>query len=250
MERITFSNPRNKTLVGHLYPHASDTVIILVHGFTGDKSEWGRFDLAAKALHHAGYTVFAFDFAGCGESDDDSLTLDKQGEDLQTVIRNMQRRGYHRIGLLTHSLGGLVALRTFSSAIQALVLWAPVTDKVTYSWDKRFSSEQLKELHQKGYLTKKRTKGIRKTFIIDQRMLRDREEVNQQALLKPVTLPVLIIHGTRDAHVPFADSEKAITRLPSGSQLVTLEGADHGFHDQIERVVALSTQWFLNHLPL
>lgn len=44
LERVLFSNSRNKTLVGHLYPSHSTSIIIMAHGFTSDKFSKGRFD--------------------------------------------------------------------------------------------------------------------------------------------------------------------------------------------------------------
>ena len=129
-----------------------------------------------------------------------------------------------------------------------MVLWAPVTNKVKYTWDKRFSKEQLQELEEKGYLTKIRDKGIRRKILIDKQMLKDREMVSQKDLLKNIDCPILIIHGKQDASVPYADSEEAIKLLSKDSKLELVEKADHGFYDYIDIIIKLSNDWFLNHL--
>lgn len=41
MERITFENLRNLTLVGHLYPSTSESIIIMCHGFMQEIVEKG-----------------------------------------------------------------------------------------------------------------------------------------------------------------------------------------------------------------
>lgn len=248
MERVVFKNSSNQSLVGHLYTSDSKSIIIMSHGFAGDKSEWGRFDKVAESLNQSGYNVLTFDFSGCGESDDDTLTVDKQVDDLKSAIKFVKSRSYQKIGLFGHSLGGLISLKCYSPDIVTMVLWAPVTNKVKYTWDKRFSKEQLQELEEKGYLTKIRDKGIRRKILIDKQMLKDREMVNQKDLLKNINCPILIIHGKQDASVPYADSEEAIKLLSKDSKLELVEKADHGFYDYIDIIIKLSNNWFLNHL--
>lgn len=46
-------------------------------------------------------------------------------------------------------------------------------------------------------------------------------------LLPKIQCPTMILHGTDDAVIPFANSEKLTTQIP-GSQLVALDGSGHG----------------------
>ncbi|MEA1993404.1 MAG: alpha/beta hydrolase [Euryarchaeota archaeon] len=248
MKRVTFNNSRNQLLVGHLYTSESKSIIIMSHGFTGDKSEWDRFNKVAGSLNQSGYNVLTFDFSGCGESNDDTLTVDKQIDDLKSAIKFVKSKGYQKIGLFGHSLGGLISLKCFTPEIITMVLWAPVTNKIKYTWDKRYSKEQLQELDEKGYITKIRDKGVRKTILIDKQMLKDREVVNQKDLLENIDCPILIIHGKEDASVSYTDSEEAIKLLSKDSKLELVDKADHGFYDYMDIFVKLSDDWFLNHL--
>jgi hypothetical protein len=50
MEKVIFENSKNQSLVGHLYTSESESIIIMSHGFTGDKSEHGRFDKVAESF--------------------------------------------------------------------------------------------------------------------------------------------------------------------------------------------------------
>jgi pimeloyl-ACP methyl ester carboxylesterase len=248
MERVIFKNSRNQSLVGHLYTSESESIIIMSHGFTGDKSEHGRFDKVAESFYKSGYNVLIFDFSGCGESDNDTLTVEKQIDDLKSAIKFVKSKDYQKIGLFGHSLGGLISLKCFTPDIITMVLWAPVTDKIKYTWDKRYSKEQLQELDEKNYITKTRDKGVRKIILIDKQMLNDRENVNQKDLLKNIDCPILIIHGKQDASVPYTDSEQAIKLLSKNSKLELVEKADHGFYDYMDVIIDLSNEWFLNHL--
>ncbi|MBN1644698.1 alpha/beta hydrolase [Candidatus Woesearchaeota archaeon] len=248
MERVIFKNSRGLNLVGNLYSASSKTIIIMSHGFTGDKSEWGSFDKIAEALHKENYNVLAFDFSGSGESDDDSLTVDKEVDDLKSAIKYVKSRGFTKIGLFGHSLGGLVSLKNYNNDITTMVLTAPVTNKKENYGNKKFNSEQLKELEEKGYITKIRDKGIRRKIIIDKQMLKDRENVNQEELLKNIKCPVLIIHGDQDKSVPLEDSKNAMQYLSNESKLEIIPRATHGY-DFIDKFIEYTISWFTKYLP-
>lgn len=250
MKRIIFKNSRNQSLVGNLYSSESESIIIMSHGFTGDKSEEGRFDKVAESLNKSGYNVLTFDFSGCGESEDDTLTVGKQVDDLKSAIKFVKSKGYKKIALFGHSLGGLISLKCFTPEIITMVLWAPVTAKVKYSWDKEYSKEQLEELSKKNYVTKSKDKGVRKTIQIDKQMFIDRESLNQKKLLKKVKCPVLIIHGKQDLSVPYSDSEDAIKLLTKKSKLELVDKAGHGFYDSMNIIVNLSNAWFRKHIKI
>lgn len=132
MERIVFKNSREQSLVGHLYTSKSKSIVIMAHALANDKSERGKLDKVAQALNESGYAVLAFDFSGCGESDNDTLTIGKQVEDLYSAIKFSKSKGYLNIGLFGHSVGCLVCLKCHSQEISTMVLWSPITNKVKY----------------------------------------------------------------------------------------------------------------------
>jgi alpha-beta hydrolase superfamily lysophospholipase len=74
MEHVKFGSTNGLGLAGIWYPGNSDAVIICAHGTAGEKTSKGRFTRFGEELSPLGYNVFAFDFAGCGESDDALLT--------------------------------------------------------------------------------------------------------------------------------------------------------------------------------
>ncbi len=253
MYRVDFQNSRGLNLVGDFYSAESESVIIMAHGFTGDRAEWGRLTKAAQAFNDAGYNVLNFDFSGCGESDDDSLTVDKQVDDLENAIKFVDdSMGLKRIGLFGLSLGGLVTAKACGAyndeRIKTMVWWAPVTAAKKNYGQKKFSAEQLEELEEKGYITKYRDKGVRKKIMIDRQMIADREGVDQELLLSKIRCPVLILHGDKDDMVPLQDSKNAMQYLPPGSRLEIIPGADHGFYEQLDRFIELSIGWFDKNL--
>lgn len=236
-ENIKFRNSRNLLLNGTFYKADSDSIIVMSHGFTADQSEWGRFEKVAKVLNDQGYNILTFDFSGCGKSDDDTLTVDKQVDDLKSAIKLIKSKKFGKIGLFAHSLGGLIALKCFNQDILTMYLWAPVTDKIKYTWDKRYSEKQLIELKTKGYITDFEPKRIRKKVIIDKQMLNDREFVDQKELLKNITCPIFFIHGKLDKSVPYTDSINASKILDHNSELLIVEDANHRFFDHMQIVL-------------
>jgi len=248
MERVVFKNSRNLSLVGHLFTSKSKSIIIMSHALANDKSERGKLDKVAEKLNQSGYNVLTFDFSGCGESDDDTLTVGKQVDDLKSAINFSKSLGYNKIGLFGHSLGCLVSLKCYTPEISAMVLWSPITNKIKYAWDEKLSKEQLQELKDKGYFTRTRKNAVRTTYLIDKQMLIDRENVDQKELLRDVNCPTLLIHGTKDTSIPLLDSKKAISLLSENSRLKIVEGADHDFTEHLDIIVKITDEWFLKYL--
>lgn len=234
--------------MGHLFTSKSKSIVIMSHALANDKSERGKLDKVAEKLNQSGYNVLAFDFSGCGESDDDTLAIGKQVDDLRSAINFSKSLGYKSIGLFGHSIGCLVSLKCYTQEISTMVLWSPVTDKIKYAWDERLSKEQLQELKDKEYFTRTRKNAVRTIYLIDKQMLIDRESVDQKELLREVTCPILLIQGTKDTSVPIADSKEAIKLLSRDSHLEIVEGADHDFNEHMDVLVKLSNDWFLKHL--
>ena len=242
MKKITFKNSRSLNLVGNIYPADSDKIIILAHGFTSDKSANGRFDRLAEELNKAGFNALAFDFSGCGESDDDTVTVGKEVDDLKSAIAFAEKKGFRKIALLGVSLGGLVSLKSADGRISTIILWAPVTNAKDTS--KRYTPNQLKEHKQTGKITLIQREGIRKKIVLDGKLLEERQSINQKELCSGIKCPVLILHGNKDTRVPLEDSISSMDFLPKDSRMEIIKGAGHGFFDEdLDRFIDLSVRW-------
>lgn len=233
--------------MGDFYSEDDDRVVIMMHGFTGDRHEWGTFDMAAQALFDEKYSVLNFDFGGSGESDDDSLAVWKQIDDANCAITYAQRRGFKKIGLLGLSLGGMIAAKVCDDRIKTAVFWAPVTHPIENP-RKKYNTEQLQEIDEKGYITYCRDKGFRREIIIDKQMLEDRVNVDPKELLENIRCPVLIVHGDEDDRVPLEGSKNAMQYLPLESRLVIVNGANHLIGDKFGNFIANTVDWFNKYL--
>lgn len=248
-ETVEFENSSGKRLVGDFYPASSEEAIIMCHGFTGDRHEWGRFDKLAEEFNETGFNVLAFDFSGSGESEDDLLTIEKEIEDLKSAINFIRKKGFFKIGLFGLSLGGLICLRN-SENVSAIALAAPVTNKEENYEDGRLIPKGFIRLEDGNFLFKfkRETEVFRRKIVVDKKIIEERENINQEGLLKDVKCPVLIVHGTEDESVPLEDSEKAIKTLNEDSRLYIIKGADHGLNNQLDEIAELSMDFFKKHL--
>jgi len=249
MNKVKFKNSRGRELVGLFYPASAETLIVMCHGFTGDKSEWGKFDKTAEKLYDEGYSVIRFDFSGCGESEDEFLTLDNQIDDLKNVLSTYYT--YPNVGIVGLSFGGLVAAKVNDPKIKTHVWWAPVTDKTEGYGAGRFTSQQLEEMGSAGFtiMEKDRGEGKRNSWKIPSQMIKDREEIDQQELLSQLKEPILIIHGDADERVPVEHSRNAMQYLSEDSRLEVFEGAGHTFEGYEDRLIDLTVEWIKEHLP-
>lgn len=250
MERVVFTNSKNLTIVGNLYPSFSDSIIIMCHGFLSNKYSRGRFERLIKAFNKSGFSALAFDFTGCGESDDDSLTVDKEVDDLRSAIAFAKSKGYKKIALYGHSLGTLICLKCCTPEIVTMVLSGALTDSMHYNWDEFFTKEQMQELMEKGHITEPTSEETRKKITVDKQMLIDFELINQKELLKNVTCPVLIIHGNKgeEENLLCERSKRAMALLSNDSKLEIIDGANHSFLEHYNILIDLANDWFLKYI--
>lgn len=243
MEKIRLVNNRGKVIVANDVSNGSETIIVLAHGFTNDKSSDGRFDRLVAFLEKQNVDTLAFDFSGSGESDDDALTAKNQAEDMSAVLEYVYSKKYKQIILFGNSFGTLACMRNYSNKITTMILLGAVTDAVYYDWDEFFSEDELKMLESEGSF---QLRNERK-HVISHETLRSFEEINQAELLRDIKCPVLIIHGNNAEDEEelelLENSQRAISLLSDESKLEVIEGAKHGFHDNWDDVISLTWNW-------
>lgn len=249
--QISFYNTRGLKLAALLKSVSSKAIVILAHGFTNNKSSNGRFDRLSESLNKIGYDTLAFDFSGCGDSDDDTITSQNQMDDLSSAIEFALLKGYEKIGLFGNSLGALACLKCYRNEIVTMVLTCPITDSMHYKWSDYFSRDQMDELERNGYFYMGSSSDSRKHKIVKQTLM-DFEQVNQRDLIRNIICPVLIIHGNCEEDYEemqlLERSRKAIELLPGNSKLEIIEGAKHGLRNEWEKVIEISCNWYIEQM--
>ena len=106
-------------------------LVVLCHGFTGNRQGDGHFAPLAEDLAVHGIATVRLDFAGCGDSTEPyaNYTLANMAADVDSVIGYMQATyGTGKTALVGHSMGGrLVSLypQLGQYPVTALALWSP-----------------------------------------------------------------------------------------------------------------------------
>jgi pimeloyl-ACP methyl ester carboxylesterase len=248
MVKIFIKNKRGFILAANHWFAGSESIIIMSAGFTGDKSMDGRFDKMAEKFCEAGYGVIAYDYCGCGESDDEILIPENAVHDLHSVIAYAKNRGYSNIGLYGQSYGALISLRAYSQDISSMVLVGAITGIMKYDWNKYYTEKEMEELKRTGYMMIKKNSKARDIVIINRELLDDFDQIDQEDLLNKVKCPVLIIHGDMGEEEQMLSniSQEGARFLPKGSKIEIIEGADHRFSDHLKEIVDLAIKWYGN----
>ncbi|MDD5192748.1 MAG: alpha/beta hydrolase [Candidatus Nanoarchaeia archaeon] len=240
-ERIIFKNADGLKLCGILSKsdYESNICIILCHGITVDKEEDGIFtNLAKEIVETNRFNVFRFDFRGHGESEGKSedMTITGEKRDLEAAINLLKGRSYSRFGILAASFaGGAVCLYCgeHPEIPKALVLWNALIDysskiNPVTEWGKRYwGKPAFDRVKKQGYTEI----GSRK-FKVGKEFMSEIKNLKPWKELKKLNIPILFVHGDKDAHIPYGDSVKYSKMFKKG--LATIKGAEHGFHDNKE----------------
>ena len=108
-------------------------LVVLCHGFTGNRQGDGHFAPLAEDLAAHGIATVRLDFAGCGDSTEPyaNYTLANMAADVDSVIGYMQATyGTGKTALVGHSMGGRLASlypQLGQYPVTALALWSPAT---------------------------------------------------------------------------------------------------------------------------
>lgn len=219
-------------------------LVILAHGFNGNSD---KVEPYAMAYAENGIASCVFDFIGGGEgSRSDGSIRDMsvltEAADLNAVIDSLKQRKEFdptRIFLFGRSQGGFVAAYVAEERprdIRAMVLLFP---GFVISDDMKALAPEPEEIPESVELMGATVGRI---------YLEDAMSVDIYEKMENYPGDVLIFHGTADNIVPISYSERAVTAFPS-AELVTIEGAGHGFSGNDDLYVTnLAVDFVKSHL--
>ncbi|MFB6208951.1 MAG: alpha/beta hydrolase [Candidatus Nanohaloarchaea archaeon] len=244
MKKVSFENRSGLKLAGNYWESKSDKGVILSHGFTGNKEQFGKFTEIAEELNSEGFNVLSFDYSGHGESERRSITVGNQLEDLEAAFNFIQNEDVDEIGIFGLSFGGLTALEFCRDHhIQALLLLNPLTRGIPDYRERKLEEDQLKDLEESGIYLIEKEHG---RFVVPEKTIELKENLDQEELLENIDLPVLVIQGREDETIRFEDSKLASKRLENGDLYVIDD--DHYFENSVQEVARKSVEFFSENL--
>lgn len=222
-------------------------LVVLLHGGPGGTKD-GPDNLFVQLAERFGTDSVAslrFDFRGSGESDGLSVdtTIQAEVNDLRAATEWVLAKGYSDLGLVGESLGATIALAGYDSRYKALALLWPAIDLMDTSLREFLSPSATAELERTGFVE---SDGIR----VGQGFIDELRTVNMTSRLSRIDAPTLLVHGTADEDVPFAQSQQAKAILGDRADLHLIDGGGHGLREDTHRrtVNQLTADWFLRHL--
>jgi len=214
-------------------------VVIVCPGFFQSK-QTATFQRLARALAER-WDVLAMDFRGHGRSGGVYTFSAQEGADLEAVLRWAAGR-YQRLGILAFSLGAAVAINTLSR--QA----ARVRSLIAVSGPSVFEEIEFQfwtpEAMRTGLAGCEPGAGCRPGNPLMQKE-RPVDSVRRLAV------PVLFLHGVRDAIVGAAHSQRLYAAAPEPKQLELIDGSSHAealFRDDPQGFLRLVEPWLTETL--
>lgn len=183
--------------------------VLLVHGWGGRGTQLGAF---VEPLVSRGFSVVAFDAPGHGESESGLVTIPQMVAAVGAVARHFGPLG----GLIAHSVGGVVAARAMFEGLETrrAVFIGPAADLVNPAV--RFT-DMLGFSRRVGQLMRER---------IARRIAMPWSAFSVSELAPALKAPLLVIHDSGDAEVPWQHG-RAVAHDWPGAQLLTTDGLGH-----------------------
>jgi len=234
---VSFKTADGLTLRGWYIPSAKSTekTLILLHGYPADKGNI----LPALAFLHEDFNLLLFDFRYLGKSEGSYSTAGaKEVEDLLAAIQFLKTRGIKEVGVWGFSMGGAVALMAIEKApeIRAVISESSYASLA----DMTFELFRIPVLNYPiAYLV-----GVwAKLFLgIDVR------EASPADRIRNTTLPILLIHSSADAVIPFSHArllQQALAKNPNAEFWFNEQFAHGQFASDYRTRIK---EFFLKHL--
>ena len=202
---------------------------LLVHGFAGSRHEGGLFDALADRLVASGFVVVRHDWRGLGDSEGEfaDTSLDVHAADLRAVLAHARAQdpGLPVVGV-GFSLGAaLLGMVAPEARLDRLVYLSPASrpaqamwPRYAPLWSEVSSSRRVRKPGSDVALGMPILASLRDTDLGDDAF--------------QTGCPLLVLHGTSDARVPFEGSEALARRVSSRAGAFRFEpipGASHSF---------------------
>lgn len=225
--------------------HTPKPLIIFAHGFKGFK-DWGHFNLLAKTAAQQGFVFIKFNFSYNGTTPENPMEFGDleafgnnnytiESDDLEKVMdwalsnsslsKEMNAEELYLIG---HSRGGGISVIKAGEdqRVKKLVTWASVSDFLN-----RNKKRTVDTWHQDGvvYTFNMRTGQQMPLYVqFYENLQANRERLNILKAARSLSIPFLIVHGTKDEAVDLKDAEE-LHKACKHSELLVVGDTGHTF---------------------
>lgn len=244
--------------------------VLVLHGFKGFK-DWGMFPPLSQRLAQAGFIAVSPNLSGSGVDDagDFSLperfghnTFSAELEDVRLVVDALMAGQLgvptpSTLGLVGHSRGGGIAILQAARdpRVRALVTWAAISSV------ERWPAPQRSSWRAAGRtdIQNARTGQVLPLYtdVLDD-IEQNASALDIEVAARRIGVPWLVIHGTEDESVRFAEAEglKAASLRPD-TRLLPIEGGRHTFGavhpwgsttPELDTVFDATLAWLTAHL--
>jgi uncharacterized protein len=244
--------------------------VLVLHGFKGFK-DWGMFPPLSQRLAQAGFIAVSPNLSGSGVDDagDFSLperfghnTFSAELEDVRLAVDALMAGQLgvptpSTLGLVGHSRGGGIAILQAARdpRVRALVTWAAISSVERWPTPQRSSWRAAGRTD----IQNARTGQVLPLYtdVLDD-IEQNASALDIEAAARRIGVPWLVIHGTEDESVRFAEAEglKAASVRPD-TRLLPIEGGRHTFGavhpwgsttPELDTVFDATLAWLTAHL--
>lgn len=240
----TFINNRYKQKICVVVENEiGNRMAFVEHGLGGYKDQ-KHIRAMIKALINNNYTVVSFDTTNTfGESEGDykNATVTQYIADLEDVIDWSTKQDWFKepYVLAGHSLGG-ISVATYAEKNPSKVSGlAPIATVVSG----KLSFETARGYEGEENLDHWRKTGVRKTYsrngkiekVLKWSHMEDRLKYDLLPSIKQLTMPTLIVVGSRDDRTPPDQQQILFDNLPGPKKMHIIDGAEHSFYRDSDR---------------
>jgi 2,6-dihydroxypseudooxynicotine hydrolase len=232
---IAYGDVRMAALLRLPRGSARPPVVMMLPGLDSTKEE---IQTTAEYFLRRGLATLAVDGPGQGETEallDIEPAYERASMAIMEWIQGRDDLNGGCVGVFGVSLGGYYSLRSaaFVPGIRAAVDLAGIYSMAEH-WDERPPMTRATFTKRSG--------------ATDEAGGRERSKaMTLEGVTEHIRCPVLIVHGTRDTIVPFADAERIYAAVPH-AELAAFVGSNHGCTDRVAESRSLMADWLAEHL--
>jgi pimeloyl-ACP methyl ester carboxylesterase len=249
-EHIEFASGALSIAADHVRADG-DVVVVMANDLRTHKRWIDRYPTIAQKLGALGIASIAFDYAGCGESADVTITINTLTADLHAAVAAARGFGYKTVFVWGHGILAPIVLHARVENLSGFILTGTALGPFDFEWEDEFEREEWDESLESGVVeAPSYDEAVRSHQAISTELLRDVSTFKAESLLNTTSAPILLINGNdSQSWEPrrLAINKACASLLPNGSEMVTINRSDHSFKGHFEELGVLARNFITKH---